>query len=149
MTLYRKLFENIVGKGENAGNQHFLLFPRCFLPFPEQTLIFQSCLCCHLATVLNFTQSKILSFEFIQQFQVLTNVWRRPLKKLSETKKMLNISIFSLAHVYFPFPFNSFPNNPWFLRVYSIGLLKTLWEKGKLLVTSNFSFSQSVFNPFG
>ena len=22
--------ENIVGKGENAGNQHFLLFPHCF-----------------------------------------------------------------------------------------------------------------------
>ena len=22
--------ENIVGKGKNAGNQHFLLFPRCF-----------------------------------------------------------------------------------------------------------------------
>ena len=22
--------ENIVGKGENADNQHFLLFPRCF-----------------------------------------------------------------------------------------------------------------------
>ena len=25
-------FENIVGKGENAGNQHFLLFLQCFLP---------------------------------------------------------------------------------------------------------------------
>ena len=25
--------ENIVGKGENAGNQHFLLFLQCFLPF--------------------------------------------------------------------------------------------------------------------
>ena len=23
--------ENIVEKGENAGNQHFLLFPQCFL----------------------------------------------------------------------------------------------------------------------
>ena len=22
--------ENFVGKGENAGNQHFLLFPQCF-----------------------------------------------------------------------------------------------------------------------
>ena len=34
--VYRKLkfalgrVENIVGKGENAGNQHFLLFPQCF-----------------------------------------------------------------------------------------------------------------------
>ena len=23
--------ENILGKGENAGDQHFLLFPQCFL----------------------------------------------------------------------------------------------------------------------
>ena len=27
--------------------------------------------------------------------------------------------------------------------------VKTLWEKEKLLVTSNFSFSHSVFYPFG
>ena len=25
--------ENIVGKGENAGYQHFLLFPQCFQEF--------------------------------------------------------------------------------------------------------------------
>ena len=31
--LRKKPFENIVEKGENAGNQHFLLFPQCFLPF--------------------------------------------------------------------------------------------------------------------
>ena len=28
----KKPFENIVGKGENAGKQHFLLFRRCLLP---------------------------------------------------------------------------------------------------------------------
>ena len=44
--------------------------------------------------------------------------------------------------------FNPFPNKPWFLRVCSICLLKTLWEKGKLLVTSNFSYTCSVFHPF-
>ena len=43
--------------------------------------------------------------------------------------------------------FNPFPNKPWFLRVCSTRLLKTLWEKEKLLVTSNFSFSHSVFYP--
>ena len=43
------------------------------------------------------------------------------------------------------FSFNPFPNKPWFLRVCSRGLLKTLWEKEKLLITSNFSFSHSVF----
>ena len=44
--------------------------------------------------------------------------------------------------------FNPFPNKPWFLRVCSTSLMKTLWEKEKLLVTSNFSFSHSVFYPF-
>ena len=40
---------------------------------------------------------------------------------------------------------NPFPNKPWFLRVCSTGLSKTLWEKEKMLVTSIFSFSHSVF----
>ena len=30
MTFVFDRVENIVGKRENAGNQHFLLFPRCF-----------------------------------------------------------------------------------------------------------------------
>ena len=40
---------------------------------------------------------------------------------------------------------NPFPKNTWFLCVCSTSLLKTLREKGKLLLTSNFSFSHSVF----
>ena len=32
MTLEKKTFENNVAKGENAGNQHFLLLPHCVLP---------------------------------------------------------------------------------------------------------------------
>ena len=44
---------------------------------------------------------------------------------------------------------NPFPNKPWFLGVCSTNILKTLWEKEKLLVTSNFSISHSVFHPFG
>ena len=31
MTLQKKALENIVGIGENAGNQNFLFFPQCFL----------------------------------------------------------------------------------------------------------------------
>ena len=45
--------------------------------------------------------------------------------------------------------FNPFQNKPGFLRVCSTSVLKTLWEKEKLLVTSNFSFSHSVFYLFG
>ena len=37
-----QLIENIVGKGENARYQHFLLFRQCFLPFPNQILLFHS-----------------------------------------------------------------------------------------------------------
>ena len=46
--LEKKAFENIMGKGENAGNQHFLFFPQCFLPFPTQISIFKSKLFCSL-----------------------------------------------------------------------------------------------------
>ena len=47
-TLQKMPFENIVGKEENAGNQHFLLFPQCFLSYPEQILPFGQSLICRL-----------------------------------------------------------------------------------------------------
>ena len=43
---------------------------------------------------------------------------------------------------------NPFPHNDTFWHPWETNLLKTLWEKEKLLVTSNFSFSHSVFYPF-
>ena len=33
------MVENIVGKGENAGNQHFLLSPQCFQQVPFSGLL--------------------------------------------------------------------------------------------------------------
>ena len=51
-TLCQKPFENIMGKGENAGNQHFLLFPQCFLSLETHLLS---------ANVFNLDWSKILS----------------------------------------------------------------------------------------
>ena len=48
-TSKQRAFENIVGNGENAGYQHFLVFPQCFLPFQEKKKsIFQSHLFCRL-----------------------------------------------------------------------------------------------------
>ena len=44
--------------------------------------------------------------------------------------------------------FSPFPNKPLFLRVCNTSLLKTLWNKEKLLVMNNFSFSHSFFYPF-
>ena len=52
-----------------------------------------------------------------------------------------------VIHMY-NFSFSPFPNKPWFLHVCSTSLLKTLWEKEKLLVMSDFSFFHSVFYPF-
>ena len=40
MTLNEKSFENIVGKGENAGNQHFLLFPTMFYSYQRKMASF-------------------------------------------------------------------------------------------------------------
>ena len=36
MTLREKPLENIVGKGENAGYQHFFLFPQSFYPVGDR-----------------------------------------------------------------------------------------------------------------
>ena len=44
---------------------------------------------------------------------------------------------------------NPFPNEPWVLHVCFTSLWKTLREKEKLLVMSNFSFFHSVFYPVG
>ena len=66
--------QNIVGKGENDGYQHFQLFPTMF--------------------------SKGFFFKVVKSWDCVVN---------------------------------PFPNKPWFLRVCSTSLLKTLWEKENLL----------------
>ena len=47
-TLRKEASENALGKEENAGNEHFLLFPQCFLPFLTKISIFESNLPCCL-----------------------------------------------------------------------------------------------------
>ena len=84
--------ENIVGKGENAGNQHFLLFPQCF---------------------------QKASFSEVVENRDCVVTKELPLSQTS----------------------------PGFY-VWGRSLLKTPWEKEKLLVTSNLFFSHSVFYPF-
>ena len=42
-------------------------------------------------------------------------------------------------------PVKPFPQDPWFLRPYKRRLLKTSWEKEKMLVTSIFSFFHNIF----
>ena len=56
---------------------------------------------------------------------------------LKQTKTIINGRLL--------FSFNPFPNKPWFSRVFSTSHSKTLGEKEKLLVTSNFSLSPQCF----
>ena len=50
-------------KGENAGNQHVLIFPQCILPFPNQISIFHPYLFYRLQiNAFNLDQSETLSF---------------------------------------------------------------------------------------
>ena len=61
-------FENNEGKGEYAGNQHFHLFPQCFLLCPSQISIFES----HLsssAIAFNLDWCEILLFGKELTFQ--------------------------------------------------------------------------------
>ena len=56
-------FENNTGKEENAGNQHFLLFPCCFLPFSKINFNFSVSFILSCANSFDFDWSKILSFS--------------------------------------------------------------------------------------
>ena len=57
MAVHKKAFENIVGKGENAGNQHFLLLSQCFLPYQRPISSFKQ----H-ANASSLVNAEILSF---------------------------------------------------------------------------------------
>ena len=79
-----------------------------------------------------------------------TNSWSTKMY-LEKFRQEIVTRVFSF-YIHTNFLFKSikpFPNKPLFLRVCSTSLLKTLWEKEKLLITSNFSFSHSIFFPFG
>ena len=57
-TLKKMPFENIVGKGENAGNHHFLLFTQCFLTIPKRISVFKLHLFCCLQMLSIWTSLK-------------------------------------------------------------------------------------------
>ena len=57
----KKLFENILEKGENADDQHFLLLPRCFLPYDRQIKCFELNSNFLSANAFNLDKAKIMS----------------------------------------------------------------------------------------
>ena len=85
-------------------------------------ILFSTC----LENFLQFTVQPVLETTCIKQSTALRD-------QCSDTTPLLN----------------PFPHNDTFWRPWETSLLKTLWEKEKLLVTSNFSFSHSVFYPLG
>ena len=110
--------------GENVSHQHFLFFPQCFLTDVDT---FYGCIKPPFFTE-HVSMISILVFD--------THFLKNDTKHL----KMIQNTLISV---------NPFPNKPWFLHVCSTNVLKTLWEKVKLLVTSNFTFFHSVLCPFG
>ena len=123
MTLNEKAIESIVGKGENAGKQHFLLFPQCFLPFPKHVLIFHSNLFCRLQMLSIWSSLKFCCEVICYELKIV---------------KFLPFSAWKGCFLYI----NPFPNKPWFLRVYSTSLLKTQWGKEKIACNEQFLLFQ-------
>ena len=60
--LRKRPFKNIVGKGENAGNQHFVLFPKIFSSHPKINFNFSIAFNLSSAIAFNLDLSKILLF---------------------------------------------------------------------------------------
>ena len=61
--LGRTLLKNIVGKGENAGNQHFLLLPQFFFNLSETDLIILSTFILLFKISLSFRKCKSFSVQ--------------------------------------------------------------------------------------
>ena len=136
---FSKRVENTVGKGEIARYKQFLLLPQCFQKacFPGASKV---SLCGNgfnslsVQTLSVRTSVRVCCFR--KQFTYFLQLYHRiPTFKDAEKEALLKT-------------FKPFQNKPCFLHVCSTSLLKILWKKEKLLVTSNFSFSHSVFSPF-
>ena len=83
MTLTKKALENTVGNGENAGNQHFLLFPQCFLLYQREQLSFLAVFNFSYANGFNLVTTKTLSFGkgFTELLTTGQKCWTHPYMK--------------------------------------------------------------------
>ena len=160
---FQSTVENIVGIGENAANHHFLLFSEIVL----KTLLRRT-----VKSQLSVLTENPWTLIFINKSNFQADKKRH---KCCYYKLILleeNTSLHGRVDPRSDYTFcavpsrtamsgiglwvtlswlwvNPFPHNDTFWRPWETRLLKTLWEKEKLLVMSNFSFSHSVFYPFG
>ena len=112
MTLKKKALENIVRKGENTGNQHFLLFHRIFYYIKERKHHFSN-IYLSSANAFNLDMSKILSLG-----EELTKMRKKVLENImaegevtsiyytSQFVSPLLISSFKTLHLLFVNAFN-------------------------------------------
>ena len=61
MILGKKPFENILRKGEIVGNQHFLIFPECFLSYSREIAHYVSHIKILICYAFNLDKREILS----------------------------------------------------------------------------------------
>ena len=85
--------ENIVGIGENDSNQHFLLFPQCFLlPISQGISVFKLYLVCRLQMLSDWTSQKfcplVKSLSRNQHFHLFPQCFLLPISQ--------GISVFKL-----------------------------------------------------
>ena len=74
----KKAFKNIVGKGENPSNQHFLLIPQYFLPYQKQP-----------HQVNPFQYEKILDSSKLKEFADNNSKFDKSGRKVSKRGKTL------------------------------------------------------------
>ena len=111
--------ENTVRKGEIACYKQFLLFSECFR-------IYMSLVCHNASLCGNGLSPFCHSMAQITRAIIIACMQMFSILKRKHLTQYHTISIF-------------LPKEK--------GILKTLWEKEKMLVTSIFSFSHSVFYP--
>ena len=94
-TLMQRPFENVVGKGENAGNQHFLLFPQCFLYCVWQKSFLQLHFCRPWFCCL------VKSRPIPIRWHLLTGLWKKPFEDIVGKGEIACTSNFSFSHIVF------------------------------------------------
>ena len=119
MTLYKRLFKNIVGKGEIVGSQIFSFFPQCFLSDQIDGLPFEQYLICRLQMLLIWPSPKFCHLVKVYLYHRNKQKYSVPTDIL---EPWMNRDIFFMetvlqnqtGHQHFlivPHPFNPFPNN--------------------------------------
>ena len=97
-----------------------------------------------LTSLLTVCPLETLFFIRTSTSRLSASVWKKKQKNI--TFRVLNIP--ARCRKYTEKRVNHFLHKPLFLCVCSANLLKTLWKKEKVLVTSNFSFFPQCYITF-